>query len=161
MSSKDKATFKLNIGGGALKGPGKGKTRQIQLPPDKFRLAGMKIGEEFNGALVGFPGYKFKITGGSDIAGIPMRGDVHGPVKKRIFISRGPGYYPKRDGEKRWKVIRGNVVTDNMVQVNCIVTAYGETKLFEEAPAAEKEEKGEKKGKADKKKEKKGDKKKE
>ncbi len=161
MSSKEKATFKLNIAGGALEGPGKGKTRQIQLPPDKFRLAGMKIGEEFNGALVGFPGYKFKITGGSDIAGIPMRGDVHGPVKKRIFISRGPGYYPKRDGEKRWKVIRGNVVTDNMIQVNCMLTAYGETKLFEETPVPEKEAKGGKKEKAEKKKEKKGDKKKE
>ncbi len=153
MSSKDKATFKLNIGGGALEGPGKGKTRQIQLPPDKFRLAGMKIGEEFNGALVGFPGYKFKITGGTDGAGIPMRKDVHGPVKKRVFLSRGPGYYPKRDGEKRWKVIRGNVVTDNMIQVNCVVTAYGETKLFEEAPAEEKGGKAGKKGKADKKEE--------
>ena len=133
MSSKEKATFKLNISGGSLEGPGKGKTRQIQLPPDKFRLVGMKIGEEFNGALVGFPGYKFKITGGTDNAGIPMRKDVHGPVKKRIFVSQGVGYHPKRRGEKRWKVIRGNVITDNMIQVNCVVTAYGDAKLFEEA----------------------------
>ncbi|OLS13408.1 MAG: 30S ribosomal protein S6e [Promethearchaeota archaeon CR_4] len=150
MSSKEKAMFKLNIGGGSLKGPGMGKTRQIQIPPDKFRLAGLKIGEEFNGALIGFPGYKFKITGGTDGSGIPMRRDVHGPVKKRIFLSRGPCYVPKRVGEKRWKVVRGNIVTDNMVQVNCVVMAYGETKLFEETPAEEKEGKAGKKGKAKK-----------
>jgi small subunit ribosomal protein S6e len=133
MSSKEKAGFKLNISGGK-EGVGKGKTRQIQLTPDKFKLAGLKIGEEFNGALVGFPGYTFKITGGSDDAGIPMRKDVHGQVKKRIYTGHPPCFYPKRPGERRWKVVRGNIVTDNMTQVNCVVTQYGEAKLFEEQP---------------------------
>lgn len=133
MSSKEKTGFKLNISGGK-EGVGKGKTRQIQLTPDKFPLAGLKIGEEFKGALVGFPGYTFKITGGSDDAGIPMRKDVHGSVKKRILIGHPPCYHPKRPGERRQKVVRGNVVSDNMTQVNVIVTQYGETKLFEETP---------------------------
>ena len=134
VSSKaEKAGFKLNISGGK-EGMGKGKTRQIQLTPDKFKLAGLKIGEEFNGALIGFPGYTFKITGGSDDAGIPMRKDVHGAVKKRIYTGHPPCYHPLRNGERRWKVVRGNVVSDNMTQVNCVVTQYGEAKLFEAAP---------------------------
>ena len=133
MSSKEKTGFKLNISGGK-EGVGKGKTRQIQLTPTSFPSLALKSAKNLTARCVGFPGYSFKITGGSDDAGIPMRKDVHGSVKKRIFIGHPPCYHPKRPGERRWKVIRGNVVADNMTQVNVVVTQYGKTKLFEETP---------------------------
>jgi small subunit ribosomal protein S6e len=157
MSKEEKAGFKINISGGS-EGLGKGLTKAIILEPGKFPLAGKKIGESFNGALIGLPGYELKITGGSDSSGIPMRFDVHGPVKKRILLSNTPGYHPKDDGIKRRKIIRGNEVTDDMVQVNCVIVKYGKEKFFgaaaeaEQKPASEKAEKAEKPEKAEKKK---------
>ncbi|GAB4311949.1 MAG: 30S ribosomal protein S6e [Promethearchaeota archaeon] len=131
--SSSKLTYKLVIAGGA-EGPGKGRTVQVELPSDKFRLVGIKIGDEVNGATVGFPGYMFRITGGSDEAGFPMRFDVHGPVKKRVFLSkRSVGYKPPVRGKRRWKYVRGNEITEDIVQVNMVVVKYGKAKLFEEA----------------------------
>ncbi len=135
-----KVTHKLVIAGGK-EGIGAGKTKQVELPAEKFRLVGMKIGEEVNGATIGFPGYSFKITGGSDESGIPMRKDVHGPVKKRIFVRKpGVGYKPKFKGQRRWKMIRGNEITDEVSQVNMVVLKYGKAKLFEKTEGEEKPE---------------------
>ena len=64
----------------------RGQTKVITLDSGKFPLVEKKIGDTFNGALIGLPGYEFKITGGSDRGGIPMRKDVHGPMKKRILL---------------------------------------------------------------------------
>jgi small subunit ribosomal protein S6e len=60
-----------------------------------------------------------------------MRKDVHGPVKKRILVSkRAIGYRPKRKGEKRRKMVRGNEVSFDMTLLNLKVVKYGETELF-------------------------------
>jgi len=92
-----------------------------------------RIGEEIDGGLIGLPGYSFKITGGSDTSGIPMRFDVHGPVKRKILLSKGPCYTPKKKGMKKRKVVRGNEITDDMKQINMLVLKYGRTKLFEKS----------------------------
>jgi small subunit ribosomal protein S6e len=91
----------------------------------------MKIGDTINGGLIGFPNYEFVITGGSDSSGFPMRKDVHGPVKKKILVSkRGIGYKPRRVGEKRRKTVRGSEVTYDMTLINLKVSKYGEAELF-------------------------------
>jgi len=122
--------YKINISGGKTK-EGKGKTKVVQLQKID-PLVGKTIGETVNGGLVGLPGYELKITGGSDFSGIPMRPHVHGPVKKRLLLSKGPGYKPLRKGEKKRKVVRGSEITDDMKQINMVVTKIGKTKLFEE-----------------------------
>lgn len=128
--SSEKRVYKLNISGGNT-GPGAGLSKLIEIDEKKFKFEGMKIGEIFNGGLVGFPDYEFQITGGSDTSGFPMRKDVHGPVKKRILVSkRGIGYKPKRKGEKRRKTVRGNEVSYDMTLINLKVIKYGEAKLF-------------------------------
>jgi small subunit ribosomal protein S6e len=134
----DESLYKLNVSGGK-KGAGKGATKVIQLQKIDS-LVGKKIGEEVDGGLIGFPGYILKITGGSDSSGIPMRFDVHGPVKKRILLMKGPCYKVKRAGNKRRKVVRGNEITDDMKQINMVVVKYGRTKLFQEAESDEKKE---------------------
>ena len=121
--------YKINISGGKTK-EGKGLTKVIQLQKID-PLIGKVIGETFDGGLVGLPGYEFKITGGSDFSGIPMRPNVHGPVKKRLLLRKGPGYKPLRKGEKKRKVIRGSEITDDMKQINCTTIKIGKTKLFE------------------------------
>lgn len=128
--SSEKIVYKLNISGGK-EGPGKGLSKLIEIDEKKFRFEGMKIGDTINGGLIGFPNYEFSIMGGSDSSGFPMRKDVHGPVKKKILVSkRGIGYKPRRVGEKRRKTVRGNEVTYDMTLINLMVTKYGEAELF-------------------------------
>ncbi len=128
--SSEKFVYKLNISGGN-KGSGKGMSKLIEIDEKKFRFEGMKIGEIIKGGLIGFPNYEFEITGGSDSSGFPMRKDVHGPVKKRILVSkRGIGYKPRRQGEKRRRTVRGNEVTFDMTLINLKVVKYGEAALF-------------------------------
>ena len=132
--SSEKRVYKLNISGGNT-GPGKGLSKLIEIDEKKSRLfEGKTIGESINGGLIGFPNYEFEITGGSDASGFPMRKDVHGPVKKRILVSkRGIGYKPTRKGQKRRKMMRGNEITFDMTLINLKVVKYGETELFKTA----------------------------
>ncbi|MHA1195255.1 MAG: 30S ribosomal protein S6e [Promethearchaeota archaeon] len=128
--SSEKKVYKLNISGGNS-GPGKGLSKLIELDEKRFRFEGLKIGDIIDGGLIGFPNYKFQITGGSDSSGFPMRKDVHGPVKKKILISkRSVGYKPRRKGEKRRKTVRGNEISSDIVLINLKVVKYGETELF-------------------------------
>lgn len=121
--------YKLNIAGGKT-GSGRGLTKVVQLK-EISALVGKRIGEVINGGIIGLPGYELKITGGSDSSGIPMRFDVHGPVKKSILIGAGVGFHPKRHGMRKRKTVRGNEITDDMKQVNMLVVKYGKAKLFE------------------------------
>ncbi|NHJ22093.1 MAG: 30S ribosomal protein S6e [Candidatus Lokiarchaeota archaeon] len=128
--SSDKRVYKLNISGGNS-GSGKGLSKLIEIDEKKFRFEGMSIGDTINGGLIGFPNYEFEITGGSDSSGFPMRKDVHGPVKKKILVSKkGIGYKPARKGQKRRRTVRGNEITLNMTLINLKVLKYGETELF-------------------------------
>lgn len=131
--SSEKRVYKLNISGGN-EGPGKGLSKLIQIEEKKFHFEGMKIGDIIKGGLIGFPNYEFEITGGSDASGFPMRKDVHGPVKKRILVSkRGIGYRPKRKGQKRRKMVRGNEISYDMTLLNLKVVKYGEAELFKKS----------------------------
>ena len=133
--SSEKRVYKLNISGGN-EGPGKGLSKLIQIEEKKFHFEGMKIGDIIKGGLIGFPNYEFEITGGSDASGFPMRKDVHGPVKKRILVSkRGIGYRPKRKGQKRRKMVRGNEISYDMTLLNLKVVKYGEAELFKKTEA--------------------------
>jgi small subunit ribosomal protein S6e len=81
-------------------------------------LIGKKIGDVVDGALLGLSGYKVQITGGSDKDGFPMRPNVHGGVRRDVVLSGGVGFNPKKEGERRRKRVRGNVITDEIVQIN-------------------------------------------
>lgn len=81
-------------------------------------IIGRKLGEIIDGAAVKLPGYKLKITGGSDRDGFPMRPNIHGGVRVGAIISEGVGFHPSQKGERKRKTLRGNVITDAIVQVN-------------------------------------------
>lgn len=123
------SVYRLNIS--ANSGAAKGQSRKIELDESKFRFEGMKIGDTIKGDLIGFPGYEFRITGGSDSSGFPMRQEIHGPVKKKVLVSkRSVGYKPKREGIKRRKTMRGNEITADMTLINVVVEEFGKTELF-------------------------------
>lgn len=81
-------------------------------------LIGRKLGEIIDGSVVNMAGRKVQIVGGSDKDGFPMRKDVHGGVRRQVILSGGVGFKPKNVGDRRRKTIRGNVITDEIVQIN-------------------------------------------
>ncbi len=89
------------------------KAWQIAVPEEvAIRLAGLEIGDTFDGSIIGYDGLRFKIRGGSDATGFPMHPGVPGSVKKRILLSGPPGFRPRRKGERRRKTVRGRMIPD-------------------------------------------------
>ena len=95
------------------------------------KLIGLKIGDKFDAFMVGLKGYTLKITGGSDKNGFPMKKDVEGPRRIKSLLSGGIGFNPKRDGQRRRKTVRGNTISDDIVQINAIVDQKGEKNIDE------------------------------
>jgi small subunit ribosomal protein S6e len=108
----------------------KAETYQVEAE-DAKQIVGLSLGEEFDGNVIGLEGYTLKLTGGSDKNGFPMRRDISGPRRVRSLLSNGVGYNPKNNGVKRRKTLRGNVISDDIVQINTIVTKNGSKSLAE------------------------------
>lgn len=99
--------------------PEAGTSRIVELEESRTApFIGRKIGEAVDGAVVDLPAYKLKITGGSDRDGVPMRPNVHGGARRSVVLSGGVGFHPEGKGERRRKKVRGNVITDEIVQIN-------------------------------------------
>jgi small subunit ribosomal protein S6e len=81
-------------------------------------LVGINIGAIIDASISGVAGGKLKVTGGSDRSGTPMRPDVHGGVKKYVLLSTGVG---NRSEARIRKLVRGNMVTEEMYQLNCML----------------------------------------
>ena len=103
--------------------PKTGKSQSMEVKDQQAQpLLGLRIGEELDGSLLGLTG-KVKISGGSDKAGFPMRSDVMGGVKKYVLMTRGIGFRKNAgEGQKKRKLVRGNTITDEIYQINAIVT---------------------------------------
>ncbi|MFW9906557.1 MAG: S6e family ribosomal protein [Candidatus Thorarchaeota archaeon] len=97
-------------------------------------LIGKGVGDELEGSFIGFDGYLFKITGGSDHSGFPMVPGVEGAAPKRILIGhRGVGYKPTRKGKRRRKRVRGRLISEDIYQINLkILEREKDSKAIEE-----------------------------
>ena len=95
-------------------------------------LIGKRIGEEIDGVFVDLPGYKLLITGGTDRDGFPMRPNLRGTVRKKSLLKGGIGFHPTHKGMRRRKMVRGNTISGEIVQINMKITQYG-PKPIEEA----------------------------
>jgi len=100
---------------------------------DEQRLSavkGRRIGETIAGKELGLPGYELKLTGGSNRDGTPMRRDVHGSARLRALLRRRTqGYRQREKGVVRRKLVRGNVVAEDIVQLNAVVVKRGKRSL--------------------------------
>lgn len=102
-----------------LSDPEDGTSKTVELEDARAApLIGKKIGDVIDGAVLGLSGFKVQITGGSDKDGFPMRSNVHGGVRRSVVLSGGVGFNPQKKGERRRKKVRGNVITDEIVQIN-------------------------------------------
>jgi small subunit ribosomal protein S6e len=112
--------------------PQAGTSKVVEL--EEARAApfiGRKIGEIIDGAVVDLPAQKVQIRGGSDKDGVPMRGNVHGGVRRAVVLSGGTGFSPKEKGERRRKTVRGSTITDEIVQINMKIVEKPAAKAVE------------------------------
>lgn len=115
------------------------RTYQLEVEQTKaLALIGKRIGEEFAADFIGLPGYKLKVTGGTDKDGFPMHPAVKGPGKHRVLLSMPPCFRPKLKGQRKRKTVRGNVISEDIKQINCKVVEKGEKPLEEIIPRKEK-----------------------
>lgn len=111
------------------------KTRRAyKIEVDQSKVSGIigkKIGDKFNGDLVGLTGYEVEIRGGTDKDGFPMHPQVEGPGRKKVILSHPPCFHPKLKGQRKRKMVRGNTISSEIVQINCKIVKAG-TKPIEE-----------------------------
>jgi small subunit ribosomal protein S6e len=130
------ADFKL-----VVSDPKTGKAYNVDVAGAKSnKIIGKPIGSEIEGDVAGLPGYKLMITGGSDNTGVPMRDDLPGQMRRRILVSGGVGYHPEVAGMRKRKLLRGNEIVPELVQLNAKVVTYGDKTLDELVPKKEKKE---------------------
>ena len=97
----------------------KGKSISRELKDnDANVLLGLQIGQETDASILGLQG-KIKITGGSDKSGVAMRGDVAGIPRKRVLLSKGVGLQDVKKGLRKRKLVRGNIISEEIYQINC------------------------------------------
>ena len=98
----------------------KGKSISRELKDnDANVLLGLQVGQETDASVLGLQG-KIKITGGSDKSGVAMRGDVAGIPRKRVLLSKGVGLQKvKSKGLRKRKLVRGNIISEEIYQINC------------------------------------------
>ena len=118
-----------------------GKTVQTQVSgPEAEILLKKRIWSSVEGASLGFPGYEFLVTGGSDKCGFPMRKGILQP-RKKVLIHGGVGFSGKnRNGKKQSGLIErrtvcGEMVTKIIHQVNLKVVKEGAEPLGAGTPA--------------------------
>ena len=102
-------------------------------------LTRMSLGDVIDGVFLGLPGYKLKITGGSDKNGTPMRKDLPGNKRVNLLLSDSLGFHERYHGERKRTAICGRVISTNITQINMAVAEYGPKTIEEclnpEAPA--------------------------
>jgi small subunit ribosomal protein S6e len=114
----------------------KGKSVSKELKDsDANPLLGLQLGSEADASIVGLTG-KLKLTGGSDKSGVPMRTDIHGATRKRVLLVKGVGLQDVEYGQRKRKLMRGNMVSEEIYQLNCKFDG----ELPVEAPTEEKTE---------------------
>ena len=122
--------------------PKDGKSYNVQVTGHHANsLIGKKIGDEVDGIFVSLPGYKLQITGGTDKDGFPMRKDLPGMIRKRLLLTKGVGFKPKEKGLRKRKMVHGNTISQNIVQINMKITKQGPRAIEELLALQKKEEK--------------------
>ena len=135
------------------------KGKAVQVEKDAPALIGMKVGEKFDGSIIGMNGYTLQIAGGSDKEGFPMRRDLPGAARKRALLTKSVGCKKKGKGLRVKKTIRGNRIAEDISQVNIrIIEGKGDIEKLlglkeEEKPEEPKKEESKTEEKTEKKEE--------
>ena len=101
---------------------------QFQVRPFYEKRMGAEVdaatlGEEWNG-------YIFRITGGNDKQGFPMKQGVLTQGRVRLLLSKGHSCYrPRKTGERKRKSVRGCIVDGQLSVLSCTIVKKGEAEI--------------------------------
>jgi small subunit ribosomal protein S6e len=77
-----------------------------------------------------FAGYVFRITGGNDAQGFPMKQGVLLSRRVRLLLKKGQSCYrSRRAGERKRKSVRGCIVGPDLAIINLVVVKVGPTPI--------------------------------
>merc|ERR1712187_97611 len=96
------------------------------------KLVDRRMGSEFDGEILGeeFKGYVFKITGGCDNDGFPMKQGIL--IKGRVRLILEPdsiGFICRKDGAHRRKAVRGCIVGQDISVLSLVIVKKGDNEL--------------------------------
>jgi small subunit ribosomal protein S6e len=91
-----------------------------------------KIAQEVPADSLGdeWKGYVFRITGGNDKQGFPMKQGVLLPYRVKLLLSDGHSCYrPRRTGERKRKSVRGCIVGSDIAVLSLVIVKQGEGEI--------------------------------
>jgi len=121
--------MKLNIAN-----PATGAQKLLDLDDEKrYRVFyDKKMSQEVPADSVGdeWKGYIFRITGGNDKQGFPMKQGVLLPYRVKLLLADGHSCYRiRRTGERRRKSIRGCIVGPDIAVLSLIIVKQGDQEI--------------------------------
>jgi len=121
--------MKLNIAN-----PATGEQKLIDFDDEKkYRVFyDKKISQEVPGDSLGdeWAGYVFRITGGNDKQGFPMKQGVLLPHRVRLLLADGHSCYrTRRTGERKRKSVRGCIVASDIAVLSLVIIKQGESDI--------------------------------
>jgi len=111
--------------------PATGQQKTIDLDDERrFRIFYEKrMSQEVPGDSLGdeWKGYIFRITGGNDKQGFPMKQGVLLPFRVSLLLGDGHSCYrPRRTGERKRKSVRGCIVGADIAVLSLVIVKQGD-----------------------------------
>lgn len=91
-----------------------------------------RMSQEVEGDSLGteWAGYVFRISGGNDKQGFPMKQGVLLPQRVRLLLADGHSCYrPRRTGERRRKSVRGCIVGPDIAVLSLVIVKQGDGQI--------------------------------
>merc|ERR1711970_1521619 len=119
---------------GNLSYPATGSQKLIEIV-DELKVRPFyekRMGQEVDADTLGdeWKGYVFRICGGNDKQGFPMKQGVLTNGRVRLLLSKGHSCYrPRRTGERRRKSVHGCIVDSNLSVLAMVIVKKGEGEI--------------------------------
>lgn len=114
--------------------PATGQQKTVDIDEERrYRVFYEKrISQEVPGDSIGdeFKGYIFRVTGGNDKQGFPMKQGVLLPYRVKLLLADGHSCYrARRTGERKRKSVRGCIIGPDIAVLSLVIVKQGEQEL--------------------------------
>jgi small subunit ribosomal protein S6e len=111
--------------------PTTGQQKTIEIDEEKkVRVFyDRKMGDEIEGHHIGddYTGYVFKIKGGNDKQGFPMKSGVFANHRVRVLLKPGNKCFrPRREGHRKRKSVRGCICGPDLAVIHLVILKKGD-----------------------------------